>query len=71
MSGEAFKDGKKVELDTVRKAVDCGIAYATEDRKTAGLNLIGDIKENITIAGIKKLSPNWIIDRDQIGRAHV
>ena len=65
ISGSAYKDGKKIELSTVRQAVDQGISYATEDRKSAGLNLIGDIRENITIAGLKKLSPNWVIDRDK------
>ena len=65
ITGTAIKDGKVVDLSTVRKAITARISYATEDRKTAGLNLIGDIKENITIASLEKISPNQIIDRDQ------
>jgi putative multiple sugar transport system ATP-binding protein len=65
ISGSVYKDGKKVELDSVRHAIEQGVSYATEDRKTAGLNLIGDIKENITIAGLRKISPRWVIDRDR------
>ncbi len=65
ISGSVYKDCKKIEMNTVRHAIDHGVSYTTEDRKTAGLNLIGDIKENITIAGLKKVSPNWVIDRDR------
>ena len=65
ISGQALKHGKKIELGNVRQAIEQGIAYTTEDRKTAGLNLIGDIKENITIAGLKKLSKRWVINRSR------
>ena len=65
ISGTVLKDGETADLSTVRRAVDCGVSYATEDRKTAGLNLIGDIKENITIADLKKVSRHWVIDRDR------
>ena len=69
VSGRAFKDGREIELKSVRQAIDQGISYATEDRKTAGLNLIGDIRENITIAALKKVSANTVIDRDREARA--
>ena len=65
ITGEAYKDGKAIELRTVREAIEHKIVYATEDRKSAGLNLLADIKENITIAGLKKISPWWVIDRDE------
>ena len=38
-----------------REAIDHGIAYATEDRKRYGLNLIDDIQRNISIAALDKL----------------
>ncbi|MDF2799297.1 MAG: ATP-binding cassette protein, partial [Devosia sp.] len=50
ITGEVFMQGKKVDTSTVRRAVDAGIAYATEDRKTYGLNLIDHIKHNTTLA---------------------
>jgi putative multiple sugar transport system ATP-binding protein len=65
ISGSLYKDGKKIEMNTARHAIEHGVSYATEDRKTAGLNLIGDIKENITIAALKKVSPRWVINRDK------
>ena len=65
ISGHAFKNGKEISLGSVQQAIEQGISYATEDRKTAGLNLIGDIKENITIAGLKKVSKRWVIDANR------
>ena len=47
--------GKEIKTRTVAEAIDNGIAYATEDRKTYGLNLIEDIKRNISMASLKKL----------------
>ena len=44
------------------RAVEQGIAYVTEDRKTYGLNLIDHIKHNITIANLNGVSNNGVID---------
>jgi putative multiple sugar transport system ATP-binding protein len=65
ISGRAVKRAKEISIGSVQQAIEQGISYATEDRKSAGLNLIGDIKENITIAGLKKLSKRWVIDADR------
>jgi putative multiple sugar transport system ATP-binding protein len=65
ITGRAYKDGKEIDLRRVRSAIDQGVSYATEDRKSAGLNLIGDIRENITIAGLRKVAKNLVIDRDR------
>ncbi|MFA5852510.1 MAG: multiple monosaccharide ABC transporter ATP-binding protein [Spirochaetales bacterium] len=65
ITGRALKNGSEIALGSVQQAIEQGISYATEDRKTAGLNLIGDIKENITIAKLKKVSRYWVIDADK------
>ena len=63
ISGRVFKDGKEISTRTVREAIEHGIAYATEDRKRYGLNLIEDIKRNISGAGLDKLSSKgWVDD---------
>ncbi len=62
ISGEVFVKGKKVDVSTIGKAVDNGIAYVTEDRKTYGLNLIDHIKHNTTIAHLDGVSKNGVID---------
>jgi len=62
ISGEVFLHGKKIDTSTVQKAVAHGIAYATEDRKTYGLNLIDHIKHNTTIANLMGVSRGGVID---------
>ena len=56
ISGKVFKRGKEIHTRTVSEAISNGIAYATEDRKRYGLNLIEDIKRNISMASLDKLT---------------
>ena len=56
VTGEIFLHGKKADTSTVGKAVAHGLAYATEDRKIYGLNLIDHIKHNVTIANLPGVS---------------
>ncbi len=62
ISGRVFIDGKEVKTRTVSEAIEAGLAYATEDRKTYGLNLIDDIKRNISMAALGKLERFGIVD---------
>lgn len=62
ISGEVYVHGKKVDTSTVEKAVNNGLAYATEDRKTYGLNLIDHIKHNVTLANLFGISKGGVID---------
>ncbi len=64
-SGQVFKDGEEIQTRSVREAIRHGIAYATEDRKRYGLNLIEDIKRNITSAALGKLSSRGVVDREE------
>lgn len=63
-SGKLFLEGKEVFFPNVRTAVDAGVAYATEDRKTYGLNLISSIRENTSLANLRNLSKHGVIDQD-------
>jgi putative multiple sugar transport system ATP-binding protein len=66
ISGRVYRDGKPVEIRSVRDAIDHGIAYATEDRKRYGLNLIDDIKRNISAADLARLAKRgWINDNEE------
>src|SRR5690606_10887740 len=40
ISGKIYKDGRPIEIRNVQDAIKHGLAYATEDRKRYGLNLI-------------------------------
>jgi putative multiple sugar transport system ATP-binding protein len=65
ISGKLLKGGKEITINNIRQAIEKGIAYTTEDRKTAGLNLIDNIKNNITIANLFGISRNYVIDKSK------
>ena len=65
ISGTIIKDGKEIKIHTVNDAIKQGIAYTTEDRKNAGLILIDDIKRNISIASLKTISNNLVVDDNE------
>src|SRR5450631_479540 len=62
ISGELFKDGRALHLKNVSQAIDAGLAYVTEDRKTLGLNLHDSLKASITSAAVRKLRHNGAVD---------
>ena len=62
ISGTALMHGKEVDLGTIRKAIDHGIAYVTEDRKGCGLVLDEDIKKNVSLANLEAVSKAMVID---------
>ncbi|MFC4224165.1 multiple monosaccharide ABC transporter ATP-binding protein [Lysinibacter cavernae] len=63
ISGKVFKNGTEIQMRSVDEAIKNGFAYATEDRKKYGLNLIGDITVNISAAALAKLAKNGVIDK--------
>ncbi len=65
ISGELYKNGKLIQVNTVSQAIDHGIAYVSEDRKTYGLNLIEDIKRNITLANLTRISNGSVVDENK------
>jgi putative multiple sugar transport system ATP-binding protein len=67
ISGKVFVHGKEVRTRTVAEAIENGIAYATEDRKRYGLNLIEDIRRNISAAALGKLATRgWVNGNEEI-----
>ena len=65
VTGKVFKNGKEIKVRDVSEAISNGIAYATEDRKTYGLNLIDDIKRNVSMAALGKLSKYGLVDDNE------
>jgi putative multiple sugar transport system ATP-binding protein len=65
ISGTLIKDGKEITLSNINQAIANGIAYVTEDRKTAGLVHIQDIKRNITLANLKAITRGIVINEDE------
>ncbi|HBG54765.1 MAG TPA: ABC transporter ATP-binding protein, partial [Ruminococcaceae bacterium] len=65
ITGKVFKDGVEIDTGTVQKAIANKIAYVTEDRKTAGLILMDDIRTNITLSSLGKVSSRSVLDPDR------
>ena len=66
LSGQIYMHGKEVELKSVKQAIDAGLGYVTEDRKSLGLNLLDDIKATTVSANLKKVSKNNVIDANKV-----
>ncbi len=66
ISGRLVKDGRQIEVRSVQDAIRHRIAYVTEDRKRYGLNLIEDIKRNVSAARLGKLARRgWVDDNEE------
>jgi len=66
ISGKIKLNGKEVVMNTVRDAINNGLAYVTEDRKGNGLILINSTKMNTTLANLKGISSKrGVIDGDK------
>lgn len=64
-SGEIYKNGKQIILKNVQDAINNGIAYASEDRKSYGLVLNNDVKWNMTLSSLwSQFSSHWVINRN-------
>ena len=70
ISGKVFVKGKEVKMPNVQSAIDAGLAYATEDRKGNGLNLLQNIRENASLASLTKISKGGVVD-DNLERKEV
>ena len=62
ISGIVKIHGREVKLHSPRQAIDAGLAYVTEDRKGSGLILSNPISVNTTLANLKGVSKNGVID---------
>lgn len=72
ITGETYLHGEKVEMKTVKDAINNKLAYVSEDRKGNGLVLIAEIKENMVLAARPNyFSKNGVIKaNDEILAAH-
>jgi ABC-type xylose transport system substrate-binding protein/ABC-type multidrug transport system ATPase subunit len=62
INGDLYVGGKKQHFTHPHDAIAAGVAYATEDRKAAGLILIQDIKGNITLANLQEIARRGVVD---------
>lgn len=60
--GEVSINGAVVQLPNVRSAIDAGLAYATEDRKTYGLVLDDTIRRNVPMANLEGVANGIVVN---------
>ena len=59
---EVYIDGKQVQINSPKDAIDHGIGFVTEERKRNGIIWMLSIRENISIASLGKLSKKGMMD---------
>jgi ABC-type sugar transport system ATPase subunit len=62
-SGEIFVEGRRAEINSPSDAIKNGIGFVTEDRKRFGLILEQTILDNMTLAGLKRISGWFLTNR--------
>ncbi|PJE27182.1 Xylose import ATP-binding protein XylG [Pseudooceanicola marinus] len=65
ISGSVKMHGAPVDVSTVGKSIDAGLAYVTEDRKSLGLVLEETIQKNITLANLPGVSKSGVISEGE------
>ncbi len=65
-SGKVFIEGKEVTIKNAREAINAGIGFITEDRKTEGLLLEKSISENIALANLGKISDKSVVKKSKV-----
>lgn len=63
LSGEILIDGVSEKINSPKKAIEKGISFITEDRKSLGLLLDLSVLENTSYASLKSFSKMGIIDK--------
>lgn len=61
-SGEILLKGKTVHIPDPKAAIRHGIGLVTEDRKQYGLVLEASVRDNITLASLKKHGRGFFLD---------
>ncbi len=64
ISGQLYKNGQEIALNSIPHAINAGFAYITEDRKGNGLVISNSIKHNLTLARTEFISKNGVLDKD-------
>jgi putative multiple sugar transport system ATP-binding protein len=62
ISGRVRLHGREIDVSSVTRAVEAGLAYVTEDRKALGLVLGDQVKRNVSLANLKAVATAGIID---------
>ena len=64
-SGDVWVEGRTAAIDSPSDAIRNGIGFVTEDRKRFGLLLEQTILDNMTLAGLKRISGSFLTHRSR------
>ncbi|MFW5986536.1 MAG: sugar ABC transporter ATP-binding protein [Halanaerobiales bacterium] len=59
-SGEIYRDGQKIQIDSLQDAIDVGLVYLSEDRKGRTLLTNKSISFNLTLLALKEFCDPFI-----------
>jgi ABC-type sugar transport system ATPase subunit len=62
-SGEISLNGAHLDIARPDRSVAQGLGLLTEDRKRTGLGLNLSLSQNLTLANVRALIKNWLLDR--------
>ena len=65
ISGTVKLKGRPVDVSSVPKAIEAGLSYVTEDRKSLGLVLDESIRFNTTLANLEGVSTRGVLKRNE------
>lgn len=65
ISGSVKLNGTKIDVSSVDRAIDAGLSYVTEDRKSLGLVLDETIRFNTTLANLGAVSSGGVLKRNE------
>ena len=65
ISGTVRIKAQEVDVSRVDRAIDAGLAYVTEDRKSLGLILEETIQRNVTLANLSGVSTGRILNENE------
>jgi putative multiple sugar transport system ATP-binding protein len=63
--GQVVLSGKTIGTDSPQTVIEAGISLATEDRKRYGLVLTQDIRHNMSLASLMKISSAGVVDDNE------
>jgi len=64
-SGSVYFKGSQVSINTPKEAIDLGIGYLPEERRTQGIFPELSIRENLTMPILKRISRYGVIDTNE------
>jgi ABC-type sugar transport system ATPase subunit len=68
-SGDIYISGKKIKINTPEDAIHNGLALIPEERRDQGLVGTGSVRNNITLAALRKKfcsGPSWINQKKEV-----